>query len=124
MVGFIIENEQCYAGKHLLIDLYECQNHGNLDETKNILIDAAKATGATVLFCHLHPFDDGGLSGVVMLAESHLSLHWWEEDIFACIDIFVCGTCDPYLAFPILEKYFQPKHFNISLEKRGININK
>jgi S-adenosylmethionine decarboxylase len=120
MVGFICENGAVYAGKHLLIDLYDISYHGDIDEIEKVIVDAAKATGATVLFNHLHPFDGGGVSGAVILAESHLTIHTWYEEKFISLDIFVCGDCDPYKAIPILENYFKPGHSSTTLERRGI----
>ena len=121
MVGFIVNSKECYAGKHLLIDLFDCKNtEENLEEINMIMVEAAKATGATVLFSHCHPFDGGGSSGVVILAESHITFHRWHEENFLAVDIFVCGDCDPYLAVPYLENYFLPSHTEIKMEKRGV----
>jgi S-adenosylmethionine decarboxylase len=124
MVGFVKENGECYAGKHLLIDLYDCQNHGSLEEIQAVLIEASKATGATVLFSHLHPFDGGGVSGVVILAESHLTCHSWYDEKFISLDIFVCGTCDPYKAVPVLQTHFMPGHSSVVLQKRGTEFSR
>ena len=122
MVGFINEeNGTSYAGKHLLIDFFDCGNkEENLKEIEEAMICAAKATGATVLFSHIHPFDGGGSSGAVILAESHITFHRWHEENFLAIDIFVCGECNPYFAIPILKEYFIPTYTSIKLEKRGV----
>lgn len=120
--GFIIANGETYAGKHLLIDLYGC-SYGTITEISDVLIEAAKATGATVLFNYSHPFDGGGSSGVIVLAESHLSYHLWEDEKFIALDIFVCGTCNPFNALPILKDYFKPSFTSMILEKRGKQIN-
>lgn len=120
MVGFVVDGNTSYAGKHLLIDLYDCQHHGKLEEIQEVMIESCVATGATVLFAHLHPFEGGGVSGAIILAESHESIHSWPENGFVSLDIFVCGTCDPYLAVPILEKHFRPKRSHVSLVRRGL----
>jgi S-adenosylmethionine decarboxylase len=120
MVGFVIDNGVAYAGSHLLIDLYGCSNHGSLEEIRSIMIESCVATGATVLFSYLHPFTGGGVSGAVILAESHESIHTWPEAGFISLDIFVCGQCDPYKALPVLEGWFKPARTAIKLEKRGI----
>lgn len=119
MVGFVEANGISYAGKHLLIDLHDCKHHGSIEEITQVMVDSCKATGATVLFSYLHPFDGGGVSGAVILAESHESIHTWPERGFVSLDIFVCGDCDPYLALPILEQWFQPKRSDITLQMRG-----
>jgi S-adenosylmethionine decarboxylase len=119
MVGLVTENGITYAGKHLLIDFYECQNHGTLQEIEKVMKESCIATGATVLFSYLHPFNSGGVSGAIILAESHESIHTWPEENFVSLDIFVCGTCDPYLAIPVLENWFKPQQKTIKLEIRG-----
>jgi S-adenosylmethionine decarboxylase len=119
MVGFVVEGNTTYAGKHLLIDLYGCRNHGELGEIEAVMRAACEETGATVLFSHLHPFDGGGTSGAVILAESHMSIHTWPENGFIALDVFVCGNCDPHKAIPMLTEYFQPNNTKISMRKRG-----
>ena len=120
MVGFVTNNGISYAGQHLLIDLYDCQQHGTLNEIQEVMEDSCKATGATVLFSYLHSFDGGGVSGAVILAESHESIHTWPESKFVSLDIFVCGNCDPHLAVPILQQWFKPAYSSIKMELRGI----
>jgi S-adenosylmethionine decarboxylase len=120
MVGFIKENGTQYAGKHLLVDFHGCENHGTITEVRQTLEDACVATGATVLSSNLHPFPGGGCSGVIILAESGLSIHSWPEEQFVALDIFVCGECDPLLALPVLHKHFVPTRTVFRLEKRGL----
>lgn len=119
MVGFVTENDSMYAGKHLLIDLYDCENHGMQSEIESVMISSCEATGATVLFSYLHPFTGGGVSGAIILAESHMSIHSWPELSFISLDIFVCGDCDPYLALPLLVNYFQPQSRKVTEQRRG-----
>ena len=120
MVGFVTTGGQSYAGKHLLIDLYDCANHGSQQEIQEVMIKSCQAAGATVLFSYLHPFTGGGVSGAVILAESHERIHTWPEMNFVSLDIFVCGDCDPWQAVPILTDYFQPTTKTISEQKRGV----
>jgi len=120
MVGFVTEDSNIYAGKHLLIDLYDCQYNALIDEIESVMVDACLATGATVLFHYAHPFEGNGSSGAVILAESHGTWHQWPEHNFIAIDIFVCGECDPTLAVPILKSLFLPKVADVRLEKRGL----
>lgn len=119
MVGLVHQNGITYAGKHLLIDLHECENHGSLKEIEDVMIASCKATGATVLYSYLHPFTGGGVSGAVILAESHQSIHTWPEENLVTLDIFVCGECDPYLAVPILQNWFRPSKSLIKMQIRG-----
>ncbi len=81
-------------GRHLLLELREC-NVAVLDDLKyleNALVSAAIESGATVLDKSFHQFAPQGVSGVVLIAESHLSLHTWPEHAYAAVDIFTCGT--------------------------------
>jgi len=81
-------------GRHLLLELREC-NKAVLDDLKyleNALVSAAIEAGATVIDKSFHQFAPQGVSGVVLIAESHLSLHTWPEHAYAAVDIFTCGT--------------------------------
>jgi len=81
-------------GRHLLLELRDC-NKAVLDDLKyleNALVSAAEEAGATVLGKSFHQFAPQGVSGVVLIAESHLSLHTWPEHAYAAVDIFTCGT--------------------------------
>jgi S-adenosylmethionine decarboxylase len=114
--------EIAYAGRHLLIDLHGASRLGDLDHIRQACIDAARATGATVLGEHFHHFGEGcGVSGVVLLAESHLSVHSWPEADFAAFDIFVCGDCDPALAIPVLLDRFGGSP-EVILHRRGLGV--
>jgi len=81
-------------GRHLLLELREC-NVALLDDLvylENALVSAAIESGATVIDKSFHQFAPQGVSGVVLIAESHLSLHTWPEHAYAAVDIFTCGT--------------------------------
>ena len=110
-----------YAGIHLLIELWHARHLTDSSRIREILIKSIERCGATLLGIDLHIFSpNGGISGVAILQESHMSIHTWPEYEYAAIDIFVCGTIDPYLAMPILEQGFQPKRTEIQEIKRGI----
>ena len=57
---------------------------------------------------------------MLVLAESHISIHTWPERNFASIDIFMCGACDPYESVPALKEAFKPETFNLSEQRRGL----
>jgi S-adenosylmethionine decarboxylase len=81
-------------GRHMLLELRGC-NQAVLDDLKyleNALVSAAREAGATVIDQSFHQFAPQGVSGVVLIAESHLSLHTWPEHAYAAVDIFTCGT--------------------------------
>lgn len=120
MVGFVQDGDTQYAGKHLLIDFYDCQIHGSQEQIEQVMIESCQATGATVLYSYLHPFTGGGVSGAVILAESHMSIHTWPELGFVSLDIFVCGDCDPHQAVPLLHQWFKPQRREVTAHRRGI----
>lgn len=123
MVGFVTDNKERYAGKHVLVDMYGCSGNMSSENILDTCSRGAEASGATVLFKYAHPFEPNGSSGVIVLAESHISWHTWpEEDNFMAFDIFVCGDCDPMKGVEVLLEEFNPKKNNIRLEKRGASI--
>ena len=90
-------------GIHLLADLYGCDGLADPARIEAALRAAVSATGATLLNLQLHHFGPGqGVTGVTLLAESHLSIHSWPEHGFAAIDIFLCGGVDPGPALDII----------------------
>lgn len=111
--------EKWVAGSHLVIDLYNCKYHGSLEEIQAMMEDACKATGATLLFTHLHPFDGGGVTGVCVLAESHMTIHTWPEKNYVAADIFVCGNCDPNKVISFLSNHFKTSSYDICGFDRG-----
>ncbi len=110
-----------FAGTHLLIDLWGASNLGDPDLIDSALRAAAEEAGATILHSHFHHFSpNGGVSGVVVLAESHISIHTWPERDFAAVDIFMCGACDPHLSLPVLKAAFKPSRVNLGEQRRGL----
>lgn len=110
-----------YAGVHLIIELWNAKNLSSLPKIKKILQDSVKAIQATILNINLHKFSpSGGVSGVAIIQESHLSVHTWPEYAYAALDIFVCGDVDPYKAIPIVKKGFKTDNVQIAEIKRGI----
>ncbi len=118
---FVERDGQVFAGSHLLIDFLGAEGLDDCGVIETALREAADACGATVLHVHLHRFtDSGGVSGVAVLAESHISIHTWPERAFAALDIFMCGGCDPDNAIPVLERRFNPKKTVLSRNRRGL----
>jgi S-adenosylmethionine decarboxylase len=119
---FIRRNGIEYAGTHLILDLWEAEGLDNLGLMESAMREAVDTCGATLLHIHLHHFTPSyGISGVAVLAESHISVHTWPERNFAAFDIFMCGDAKPELAIPVLKNAFSPGRINISEQLRGIN---
>jgi S-adenosylmethionine decarboxylase len=119
---FQIKNGIEYAGTHLIIDLWDASRLDDLELMESAMREAVLTCGATLLHIHLHHFTPTyGISGVAILAESHISVHTWPERNFAAFDIFMCGEAKPELAIPVLKQAFEPEKMNISEHLRGMN---
>ena len=117
---WIERDGQRFAGMHLLIDLWGATNLSEPDHIDRALREAAIVAGATILHSHFHHFTpNGGVSGVLVLAESHISIHTWPERNFAAIDIFMCGDCNPHLGIPVIEAAFKPARIDLDEQRRG-----
>jgi S-adenosylmethionine decarboxylase len=109
-------------GIHLLIEFYSCNrrtidDRGRLEE---IMSRAAEVAGATVLKTVFQDFNPQGVSGVVVIAESHLTIHTWPEHRYAAVDIFTCGTSvDPWKALDFLKERLEADGFEVRNFDRG-----
>lgn len=109
------------AGLHLIVDIETGVNLCDVAAIEEGLMRAAQACGAKVLGRTMHHFGEGaGVTGVVLLAESHISIHTWPELRFAAVDIFMCGACDPRRALPILRELFATDSMNVRVLERSI----
>jgi S-adenosylmethionine decarboxylase len=108
------------AGTHLIVDLWGASRLDDLAAAEGAIRLAIDAAGATLLYIHMHHFGpNAGVSGVAILAESHISIHTWPERDYAALDVFMCGRCDPRLTLPIMKKVFKPTRTVIHLYARG-----
>jgi S-adenosylmethionine decarboxylase len=110
-----------YDGRHLLADLYDCPVLDDVALVERALRAAADRAGATVIGLHLHHFGPAqGVTGVALLAESHMSIHSWPEHGYAAIDIFLCGARhDPAAALESLVAHLKPGRIVERLIRRG-----
>lgn len=109
-------------GTHVLADLSGVAPALLADSQRleALLRDAAVAAGATILHSHFHAFGPGqGVTGVVLLAESHISIHTWPEQQFAAADIFMCGASQPELALAVLRAALAPESCAIQTVRRA-----
>jgi S-adenosylmethionine decarboxylase len=117
---FVVRNGVRCAGAHLIVDLYHACRLDDLDHIEQTLRGCVDAAGATLLHIHLHHFEpNGGVSGVAVLAESHISIHSWPEHGYAALDIFMCGNANPDACVPVLREAFSPKKIAVSEHLRG-----
>ena len=120
---FVVRNGVRCAGAHLIIDLYDAKKLDDLDHIEQALRDCVVASGATLLHIHLHHFEpNGGISGVAVLAESHISIHSWPENGYAALDIFMCGDATPDACVPVLREAFKPGRIAVSEILRGQGV--
>ncbi len=119
---FMCRDGEEFAGIHLLLDLVEAKNIDDKATIEKALRDSAEAAGATLLHIHLHQFTPNGISGVAVLAESHISFHSWPDRGFAALDVFMCGNTHPHKAIQIIQDAFQPKEMSVIEKLRGLEI--
>lgn len=117
---FIQRNGVEFAGTHLLLDLHGASHLDNIEHIEQAMRDIVSACGATLLHIHLHHFSpSGGVSGVAVLAESHISVHTWPERDYAAFDVFMCGDAQPENSVPVLKRAFFPHRIEVIEELRG-----
>jgi S-adenosylmethionine decarboxylase len=113
-------------GRHLLLELFDCDQDAinNLEAVKGALIEAAKRAQATIVDVVFHEFNPFGISGVVVIAESHLSIHTWPEYRYAAVDIFSCGdVLQPEVAAHFLIEQFGAERTSVVEMQRGMFLN-
>ena len=118
---FVVRNGVRCAGAHLIIDLYGADRLDDIDHIDETLRRCVAAANATLLHIHLHHFEpNGGISGVAVLAESHISVHTWPEKGYAAFDVFMCGDAEPRKAMNVFKRAFNPGRIVIGEHKRGV----
>ncbi len=117
---FVHKDGLTFAGTHLIIDLWGGDGFNDPVLIETTLRHAIDEAGATLLHFHIHAFEPDGLSGVAVLAESHISFHSWPERGYMALDIFMCGKTDPYKAVAVLQEAFKPETLQLNEIKRGI----
>lgn len=116
----IKRKKEKHIGMHIIADFWFGRNIEDPKELEEILIEAAKKAGNTPLQFAYHKFNPHGLTGILLLAESHISFHSWPEINFLALDIFTCGNKKfPEKALDYLKKKLKPKKVMISKIKRG-----
>jgi S-adenosylmethionine decarboxylase len=116
---FVVRNGVRCAGAHLIVDLYGADQLDDIDHIEATLRRCVQAAGATLLHIHLHHFQPNGVSGVAVLAESHISIHTWPDIGYAALDIFMCGKAEPERCIPVLAEAFKAKRVEVNELLRG-----
>jgi S-adenosylmethionine decarboxylase len=110
-------------GRHILAEFYGCppEKLNNPDRIKQEMVAAALEAGAEIRETVFHQFSPQGVSGVVVISESHLAIHTWPEFGYAAVDVFTCGqTVDPWVCCNYLKQQFTAENMTAREIKRGI----
>ncbi len=117
---FCQRNGVRFAGTHLLVDVLNGTRLDDIGHIEQTFRKCIEVSGATLLHIHLHHFTpNGGVSGVAVLSESHISIHSWPEYGYAAIDIFMCGHAKPHLSIDVIRQAFAPGEIIVKEELRG-----
>lgn len=110
-------------GRQILVEFYECDRDilNNRELIDKYLNEAVKKSRATIVTSTFHTFSPFGVSGVVVIAESHVSIHTWPEYGYAAVDIFTCGdTIDPWVIHDYLKEALKSNNSSTMELKRGM----
>ncbi|MDP2858683.1 MAG: adenosylmethionine decarboxylase [Bacillota bacterium] len=110
-------------GRHVLAEMYGCEPEmlDNVERVRDMMVAAAVAAGAEVREVVFHRFSPQGVSGVVVISESHLAVHTWPELGYAAVDVFTCGDrVDPWDACKYIVEGFKADHYTATEIRRGI----
>ncbi len=116
---FVRRGGKVFAGTHLIIELADADGLDDPERIERAFLDAIEASGATLLHIHLHRFSPQGVSGVAVLAESHISVHTWPESRYGAFDVFMCGDADPHKAAAVLKEAFNAGIMQVTEIHRG-----
>jgi S-adenosylmethionine decarboxylase len=117
---FVVRDGVCFAGTHLILDVWNAERLDDQDHIEATLRRIVEKAKATLLHIHLHRFTpNGGISGVAVLAESHISVHTWPERAYAAFDVFMCGDAVPHVAIEELREAFSAERVEVVEHRRG-----
>ena len=114
-------------GRHILAEFHDCDADilNNLEQVEQLMKNAAVKAGATIVQSVFHMFSPHGVSGVVVISESHLAIHTWPEYGYAAVDVFTCGDAvDPAEAAGYLADWFKAGRVETQDVPRGVIVGK
>ncbi len=108
-------------GKHYLVEFINCdvEKLKFAGDVKNALLQAAKDSKAVILNYFFHQFEPEGVTGIILIAESHFSIHTWPQDCYAAFDVFTCGSMDAERAIETLKNSLGAREVKVNLVRRG-----
>lgn len=112
-------------GRHILVEFSGCNAEvlNDVSVIERSMIEAAQIAGATVINSTFHHFSPWGVSGVVVIQESHLAIHTWPEYRYAAVDLFTCGdSVDPWVSFEHLKKAFQANYSALEMNRGSLHV--
>lgn len=110
-------------GRQILVEYYDCDANliNDVDHVERVLLDGTKLAKATIISHNFHKFSPHGVSGTVVIAESHVAIHTWPEYGYAAVDIFTCGeTIDPWVIQEHIKEHFKSAKVSSMELKRGL----
>ncbi|MGK7369665.1 MAG: adenosylmethionine decarboxylase [Candidatus Halalkalibacterium sp. M3_1C_030] len=110
-------------GRQILVEFYDCDSDkiNDVSFVESAFLEATRKSKATIISHNFHKFSPHGISGVVVIAESHVTIHSWPEYNYAAVDIFTCGdTIDPWIIQEYLKEAFESKNISSMEMKRGL----
>jgi len=119
---FIRRDGKVYAGTHLIIEVIDGTGLDEEARIERAFRDCVSECGATLLHIHTHKFSPQGVSGVAVLAESHISVHTWPEIGYGAFDVFMCGDAEPWRAVEVLRAAFAAGEVRVRELLRGEDI--
>jgi S-adenosylmethionine decarboxylase len=119
---FIQHDGQCFAGHHLIIEVVDGTGLDDENRIQRAFRQIVDACDATLLHMYTHRFSPQGISGVAVLAESHITVHTWPEIGYGAFDVFMCGAARPERAPEVLAQLFETRDVRVKTLKRGEGI--
>ncbi len=108
------------VARHLLVEIIGSKLLNDAERVEGFFRDLAATYRREVLALHVYHFEPYGLSGLLIMPESHVAIHTWPEYGYAALDIFLSASCDPRISVPLIKQYFEPQDVKIVELERGV----